>query len=121
ISRVVRYATGNIARGDGGVSATGTRAVASRSHGHECQSRMTAEAKTREFIKLVNDGAMSQAACAAAELGIADLLASGPKRADELARATGCHAASLHRLLRALASLDLCAERAAGAFALTAS
>ena len=47
---------------------------------------MTAEAKTREFIKLVNDGAMSQAACAAAELGIADLLASGPKRADELAR-----------------------------------
>lgn len=80
----------------------------------------TASRKAREFIKLINDGAMSQAACAAAELGIADLLASGPKGVDELARASGCHAPSLHRLLRALASLDLCAERPDGGFALTA-
>jgi orsellinic acid C2-O-methyltransferase len=76
--------------------------------------------KARDFIKLINDGAMSQAACAAAELGLADLLASGPKGVDELARASDCHAPSLHRLLRALASLDLCAEREDGAFALTA-
>jgi ubiquinone/menaquinone biosynthesis C-methylase UbiE len=72
-----------------------------------------------EFIKLINDGSMSQAACVAAELGIADVLASGPKGVDELASATGCHAPSLHRLLRALASLDLCCEREDGAFALT--
>jgi len=93
--------------------------VASRSRCHEYQGRMTVD-KARDFIELINAGAMSQAACAAAELGIADLLASGPKRVDELARASGCHAPSLHRLLRALASLDLCAEREDGAFALTA-
>jgi ubiquinone/menaquinone biosynthesis C-methylase UbiE len=75
--------------------------------------------KARDFIKLINDGAMSQAAGAAAELGIADLLASGPKHVDELAHATACHAPSLHRLLRALVSLDLCAEGKDGAFALT--
>lgn len=74
----------------------------------------------RDFIRLVNAGAMSQAACAAAELGIADLLASGPKNVDELARASGCHAPSLRRLLRALASLDLCLESEDGSFALTA-
>jgi ubiquinone/menaquinone biosynthesis C-methylase UbiE len=74
----------------------------------------------REFIGLVNAGTMSQAACAAAELGIADLLASGPKSVDELARASGCHAPSLHRLLRALASVDLCVEGEDGTFALTA-
>jgi len=75
--------------------------------------------KAREFIKLINDGAMSQAVCAAAELGIADLLASGPRHAQELSRAVDCHAPSLKRLLRALASLDLCTEREDGAFALT--
>jgi ubiquinone/menaquinone biosynthesis C-methylase UbiE len=71
-----------------------------------------------ELFELINSGAMSQAACAAAELRIADHLTSGPKNADELARATGSHAPSLHRLLRALASLQLCVEREDGAFAL---
>jgi len=74
----------------------------------------------RDFIGLVNAGTMSQAVCAAAELGIADLLASGPKTADELARASSCHAPSLRRLLRALASLHLCLEGEDGSFALTA-
>src|SRR4051794_32471590 len=72
-----------------------------------------------EFIKLINNGLMSQAACVAAELGVADVLASGPKRADELASTTGCHAPSLHRLLRALSTLNLCCETEDGAFALT--
>ena len=76
--------------------------------------------EARAFISLMNQGAMSQAACAAAELGLADLLANGPRHAEELARAVDCHAPSLHRLLRALASVGLCTEREDGAFALTA-
>ena len=72
-----------------------------------------------EFIRLINNGSMSQAACVAAELGLADLLASGPKRGDELAIATGCHHPSLHRLLRALATLNICCEGEDGAFSLT--
>ncbi len=40
----------------------------------------------------------------AAELGIADLLTSEPKRVDELARLTDTDPSSLGRLLRALAS-----------------
>src|SRR5947209_2388677 len=71
------------------------------------------------FIRLINNGSMSQAACVAAELGLADLLAGGPKRADELAIATGCHCPSLHRLLRALATLNVCSEAEDGAFSLT--
>jgi SAM-dependent methyltransferase len=75
--------------------------------------------KAPELIRLINNGSMSQAVCVAAELGIADLLALGPKSADALARATGSHAPSLHRLMHALASLELCIECDDGCFALT--
>jgi ubiquinone/menaquinone biosynthesis C-methylase UbiE len=74
--------------------------------------------KASELIRLINGGAMSQAACVTAELGIADILADGPKRADELARATGCHEPSMHRLLRAMTALEICMEREDGTFAL---
>jgi hypothetical protein len=63
---------------------------------------------------------MAQAIHVAAELGIADRLADGPQTSSELAAITGTHAPSLHRLLRALATIDLCCERADGAFELTA-
>jgi SAM-dependent methyltransferase len=75
--------------------------------------------KAPELIRLINNGSMSQAACVAAELGIADLLAQGPQPADALARATGSHAPSLRRLMRALTSLELCVECDDGSFALT--
>ena len=55
---------------------------------------------------------------AAAELGIADLLAEGAKSSDELARATGAHPQALHRLLRALAAMEVLAE-GGGRFSLT--
>ena len=71
------------------------------------------------LVGLVNGGAMSQAMSVAAELGIADLLASGPKSADQLAHAAGCDASSLRRLMRALASADLCNEHDDGSFSLT--
>jgi hypothetical protein len=56
----------------------------------------------------------------AAELGLADLLADGDKTAAALAEATQTDAASLHRLMRALATLGVVEEVAPSRFALTA-
>jgi hypothetical protein len=71
-----------------------------------------------QLIQLVQQGAMAQIACASAELGVADLLASGPKHVAELAQATQTHAPSLRRLLRTLVTLELCAECEDGSFLL---
>ena len=57
---------------------------------------------------------------AAAELGLADLLAAGPRDAADLAAATETHAPSLRRLLRALAAYGVFVEGEDGRFALTA-
>ena len=61
----------------------------------------------------------TQTIYAAAALGLADLLAAGSRGADDLAAATGAHAPSLRRLLRALASFGVVAEEPDGRFALT--
>ena len=61
----------------------------------------------------------SMAVYAAASLGIADLLAAGPRSPAELAEATGTQAATLRRLLRALASDGVFAELPEGRFCLT--
>ena len=55
----------------------------------------------------------------AAKLGLADLLAAGPRPVEELAVAAGAEPQALHRLLRALASLGIFAEDSAGDFVLT--
>jgi SAM-dependent methyltransferase len=62
---------------------------------------------------------VSQAVCVAAKLGVADLLASGPTSASELAEATGTHPRSLYRILRTLASYGVFRELADGRFELT--
>lgn len=54
----------------------------------------------------------------AAKLGIADLLADGPKSVEELATATSTHAPSLYRVLRAAASLNVFSEQENRVFAL---
>ncbi|MHB8577389.1 MAG: methyltransferase [Dehalococcoidia bacterium] len=56
----------------------------------------------------------------AAQLGLADLLADGPRRIEELAAATSTHAPSLARLLRMLAALGIIAEDSDGRISLTA-
>src|SRR5215831_3302172 len=56
----------------------------------------------------------------AAKLGLPDLLAEGPKSAQELAAAANAHGPSLFRLLRALASTGVFAERSDGRFESTA-
>src|SRR6266404_2952374 len=76
-------------------------------------------APTEVIVDLIHRGAMAQVAYVAAELCIADHLASAPMRVCELAQATGAHTQSLHRLVRALVTLGLCIERNDGSFALS--
>ena len=62
------------------------------------------------LLRMMRGFWVSQAIAVAAQLGIADLLEDGPKACDELAAATRVPARSLHRLLRALASVGVFAE-----------
>jgi hypothetical protein len=55
----------------------------------------------------------------AAELGLADHLAAGPRSAGELAGPTGTHAPSLHRLMRTLGNLGVLTQGEGGRFGLT--
>lgn len=71
------------------------------------------------LLQLTNAFRASQAIHVAATLGLADLLEDGPRSVDELAQATGTHAPTLYRLLRALASVDVFAEETDGQFSST--
>src|SRR5918995_5099412 len=62
------------------------------------------------LLRLTNAFRSSQAIHVAATLGIADLLEDDPRSVEELAQATGTHAPTLYRLLRALASVGVFAE-----------
>jgi orsellinic acid C2-O-methyltransferase len=86
---------------------------------HEPASDPQSPDLARKLLQLIGGKWMTQATYVATELRIPDLLATGPKSADELAGATQSHAPSLRRLLRALVTLDLCEERADGSFELT--
>lgn len=61
----------------------------------------------------------TQAIFVAAELSIADMLASGPKHPEELGKEAGVKGDMLYRVLRALASIGIFAEDADGRFMLT--
>jgi hypothetical protein len=73
-----------------------------------------------ELTEMILGFQVSRAICAAAELGLADLMAGGARTVAELAAATGTRPPMLYRLLRALASRGVFAEREDGRFALTA-
>jgi len=77
------------------------------------------EPPTVALRRLANGYQVTQAIHVAATLGIADLLADGPGDAEQLAAATACHAPSLVRVLRALASVGVLHEDDDGRFALT--
>ncbi len=72
-----------------------------------------------QLSRLITGYFASQAVYVAAELGLADLLADGPRKVEELADATGTLPRSLYRLLRALASLGVFAEGEDRKFSLT--
>src|SRR4051812_4409610 len=79
----------------------------------------TGELSPRDtLLRMTNAYQVSQAIHVAATLGIADLLGDGPRSVDDLAEATGAHAPTLYRLLRALASVGVFIE-ADGRFGLT--
>ncbi len=54
-----------------------------------------------------------------AKIGLADMLADGPKSAEELAPATGAHAKSLGRMMRTLASVGVLSDEGDGKYGLT--
>jgi O-methyltransferase domain/Dimerisation domain len=72
-----------------------------------------------QLIQMGRAHVVSRTVYAAAKLGLADQLASGPKSAAELAGPMHLHAPSLHRLMRTLASLGIPTERTEQRFGLT--
>ncbi len=70
-------------------------------------------------LELATGAWTTQTLYVAAKLGIADHLSNGPARAGDIAERVGANPDALHRLMRALASKGLLAERRDGRFALT--
>jgi O-methyltransferase domain len=79
--------------------------------------KLTPAGKLLEMIAMRH---VPQALHVVAVLGIADLLADGPKSSDELAQVTGSHAPTLYRVLRTLVAAGVFAEDKASRFRLTA-
>jgi SAM-dependent methyltransferase len=69
--------------------------------------------------RLISSIWVPQAIHAAAKLGIADALASGPATAEQVAREANSHPRATYRLLRALATLDIVREGDGHRFELT--
>jgi hypothetical protein len=85
-------------------------------------AQMQASTGAPPHLQLIQMGVaiwQARAVYAAAELGIADLLAQGPRATEEIARKTGTHTPSLSRLLRALASCGIVEEIRPDHFATT--
>ena len=76
-------------------------------------------AAAQRLIELATAEWVSRSVWAAAELGVADLMADGPKSAAELARACGADAGALKRLLRALAAPACFRREGDGRYGLT--
>jgi hypothetical protein len=73
----------------------------------------------RELRRLIDGAKGTQAIYVAVTLGVPDLLAAGPRPANELAEQTGANEDALYRLLRALAALGVLHEGADRTFSLT--
>ena len=80
---------------------------------------MPATTEQTALRQMIDGYRISKILCVAAELGLADQLASGPKHCEELARATGANAPALYRLLRALAGVGVFAQVGEQRFELT--
>jgi len=79
-------------------------------------TRGEAAAAVREMVVA---GRLSLTISTAASLGVADALASGPRRADDLAAELSCHSRTLYRLLRTLAAAGILREGPDETFELT--
>jgi hypothetical protein len=80
---------------------------------------VTSESPATHLRRLVSGFQLSQALSVAATLGVADLLADGPRTSDDLADATDSHPDAVYRLLRALAAAGVLHEADGRRFSLT--
>ncbi len=80
---------------------------------------MTEQSPSDKLSRMMSGYWHTQAIYVAAKLRLADLLSDGPRSHEDLAKETGTHAASLYRLLRALAGVGVFAEDDSGRFTLT--
>jgi SAM-dependent methyltransferase len=78
----------------------------------------TSLSPSQQMIQLSSGYIVSKTLSLVAQLGIADLLATGPRTSAALAAAAGVHAPSLYRVLRALAGLGVFVEEEAQTFRL---
>ena len=78
-----------------------------------------AEANLDQLLQYARGLERTQMVYAAADLGIADLLAGGPRSTDELAASSGARQPELYRLLRALTSLGMLTQPQPNVFGLT--
>jgi hypothetical protein len=69
-----------------------------------------------QLMQMMSSKMVAKPIYAVAKLGVPDLIKDRPKTAVELAQATGTHAPSLYRVLRALASLGVFSETSDGRF-----
>ncbi|WP_166349339.1 methyltransferase [Phytoactinopolyspora limicola] len=72
-----------------------------------------------EMMRLIYGAFLSQQLATAADLGVADLLADGPKPVSVLSERTGTDPVALHRVLRGLAAVGVFTEIAPATFGLT--
>lgn len=70
------------------------------------------------LLEVITDYPRAQVVHVAAQLGLADLLADGPRHIEDLAAITGAHGPSLARVVRALVALGVMAEDADGRISL---
>jgi hypothetical protein len=83
-----------------------------------CLSTASKPEAAAKLLELIQMRLVSEAIHVVAALGVADLLASGPKNIDELAQATGADADSLRRVIRALSGFEVFSQESDGRFAL---
>lgn len=71
------------------------------------------------MFQLISGACASQAICVIARLGVADVLADGPRPVAEIAKRVGAHDSALYRVLRALGDVGVVTELDNRWFALT--
>ena len=101
--------------GDGPGQGAQDPVAARMTEGSASQTEATAYATLRQWVA---ESTRVPMLTAAAQLGLADLLADGPQPVGALAEATATHAPSLHRFLRALAALGVFTDEGDGRYGL---
>jgi O-methyltransferase domain/Dimerisation domain len=88
--------------------------------GRQTTGESSAASPQRDLARLIDGYLTTQLLYVAARLGVADVLADGPRTGREIADAVGADADALTRMLRGLVLEDVLAEDDDGRFALTA-